>query len=223
MKKLVAIAVASLLSIGLTAASVPTAQAETIKRHGAKKVRILPKGAPAGATVVFARVTVKKGKKTLAFYQPSYKAKKGSYTVTSYIDYRVPTTYTPEPSSFSADCRVTSREITQDRTSWNGYSDGTGYYSGQVSVKYTGSCVEDFDAGDYQQRYTWDASWATDEYVFTDDTTPSADRAALILAELDYVVGDVDYVAGADLSAIPTVTTAGELQSLVKTRKVTVK
>ena len=215
------------LTFGLAFSSITPANAETLRRRGAKTVQILPAAAPAGATVVSASVTVKKGKKTVARNRASYKAKKGTYKVTSTVIFRLPQSYTVLAGDVWASCRVTSKELISDRTDWRDFGgDATGYYFGQVTVRYTGECVDDLYIGGLSQRLTWLTSWSDDELVMTADTTDTsaATRAALVLADTDFKVGDVDYVDGADMSALPPATTVlGEQQILTSTRTVKVK
>lgn len=145
MKRFIATAAAvGLLLVGSSSA----AAAETVHRTGSKAT-IMPVGAPAGAEVLSARVTVKKGHKTLAKNKKSYRAGKGTYRVTSRVSYRFPATRTrlpdvvttgpatttstapttetkavPDTAFFDAVCTVTGRTITNRTVEATGFSPG---------------------------------------------------------------------------------------------------
>lgn len=208
MRKILAVlATCGLLLVG---PSVP-AQAETLYRNGANKVTITAKGAPHGAQIIKARITVKKGKKTKAKNKPFYRAKKGTYSVASTIVYRPRTTLRrASASTVFAQCRVTSKAITSDRTSWNVWDvqeDGTviGYYAGQVTVRYTGKCNDRIWVGDTLKSFVWNSAWSDDDYIMTDFLPVNSNWAALKLAETSYVVGDLAYVDGPDMTVLPVI------------------
>ena len=222
MKKSIRTAVAGLATVGLLFVGAAPGSAETLDRNGASKVVINPVGAPEGAQIVKAKVTVKKGKKTVARNKNFYRAKKGKYKVTSTITYRMPQVVAIPAGDVWAECRVTSKVITSDRTAWRDWGDGTGYYADQATVQYVGTCVDDIWVGDTYNRYTWDASWSEDEFLMTENAPVASDWAALKMAATDYKVGDVDYQPGADLSALPTATALGAAQVTKNTRTVIV-
>ena len=192
MKKFIAAAAATgLLLIGAAA----PASAETMYRNGANKVTITAKGAPKGAPIITATVTVKKGKKTVARNKPFYKAKKGKYKVTSIVSYysaiatqvQGPSTQVQTPSTqvqvppttklvpltqgdlVSEHCTVFKRTIADHTVAvtdyWVGDEGGTGMLEGLAAVTYTGGC----------------SAWVYDEYnvahplAWTDDWTEVVD------------------------------------------------
>jgi len=208
----------------LLAGSAPAASAETLHRNGASTVTIRPAGAPAGAKVSTAVITVKKGTRTVAVNQRSYRATKGTYRVTSTLTYRAARTVTLPAGSVWAECRVDSKRITDDRTSWRDYSDGTGYFAGQVTARYSGTCTDTvYDSNHNSRRLAWTTSWSDDKYLVTEAHPTNADWAALKLAETDYKIGDVDYVDGEDVAKLPTYTTYAKKQTTKETRTVRVR
>lgn len=225
MRKLSTIAASTVATAGLLlAGTAPAASAETLHRNGASTVTIRPSGAPAGAAVSGATVTVKNGSRTVAVNRKSYRATKGTYRVTSTLTYRKARTVTVPASSVWAECRVSSKRITDDRTAWRSWFDGTGYYAGQVTVRYSGTCTDTiYDSNYNSRRLTWQTSWSDDEYMVTDDHPASADWAAIKLAETDYTIGDVDHVSGEDMTQMPTYQVYGKKQTTRNTRTVVVR
>lgn len=214
---------AAVLGGGLLLAAAVPANAEVLAAGTSGKATIVPVGAPAGAKVSKATVTVKKGSKTVARNKKTYKAKKGTYKVTSKITYRPVTTTTIPADKIMAKCRVSSREITSDRTQWEEWFDGTGYYAGQVTVRYTGSCTDSVFVGSKLTSMTWTTVWTEDDYIMTTEAAPSANWAALKLAEVSYKVGDIDYVFGKDMTTLPTISKLGGTKTTSNTRSVTVR
>ena len=208
MKKIIAAAAATgLLLIGAAA----PASAETLYRNGANKVTIKPVGAPAGAEVTKAKVTVKKGKKTVARNKSFYKAKKGKYKVTSTFTYfptfTRPMTYDDQTSVY---CNITSRAVIADQTTWVAYESdpSEGRVTGPATIQYTGTCRVDFyptAAWSGTQTVTYPTTWTEDEAVFETSVPQAHDRAAVILA------GDYDregqwMYAYSPLGSYPTLT-----------------
>lgn len=202
MKKIITIAVAAVMALGVTAAP---ASAETLYRNGSNKVTIKPwfPGTD-GIEIIKERVTVKKGKKTVAKNKKFYKAKKGKYKVTSTMWYRTATdrwvegTTTTIPGvtkSVSASdlylgrCTVTSRTFVQDNSVYKG-SDSFGWWlAGDVWVDYTATCAASYYDDDYNVRnVTVGVKWNESDYVFVDPVT--GDKATDLAANDDfYYVG----------------------------------
>ena len=224
LKSAAAIAAALAMSVALGAVGASPASAETISRGGKKTATIRPAAAPAGALAQSATITVKKGSKTVAKNKASYKAKKGTYKVTSTLTYYPLTVRAGKPDEVWAECRVEALQITSDRTDFRDYDkDGVGYYAGQVTVHYTGTCTDTIYTFGVSDTYTWQSSWNFDDWVATEDVSVSADRIAAITADLSYGLGDVDMVEGPALAALPKVKTLGTLVSAKTTRTVKVK
>jgi hypothetical protein len=203
------------------------ASAETLTRKGGSAT-IKPVGAPAGALVTKARVTVKKGKKTVAKNRTSYKAKrKGTYKATSTITYKPRTTAKRASATHVfAKCRISSRTIISDRTTRHQWFDGTMYYAGQVTVRYQGNCTDDLWVGSTLKHVAFPATWTDDDYVMTDDLPVGADPTAAKYADLYYGIGDIDYVSGTDMSAssLPAIGwNYGAARTIKKTRTVVVR
>jgi hypothetical protein len=53
------------------------------------------------------------------------------------------------------------------------------------------------------RTFRWTTAWTDDDYLFTDQVTAGTDPAAVKAADLTYKVGDVDYVFGSEMSALP--------------------
>lgn len=223
MKKIISIAVATVVALGVAAAP---ASAETMYRNGANKVTIKPVGAPADSVVTKARVTVKKGKKTVAKNKPFYKAKKGKYKVTSTITYistfTRPMTY---QDSGTAYCLIASRAVVSHQTTFVADGDGWGVVSGPATVRYTGTCTVDFypsEAWSGAQTLTYDTAWTEDVTVWDYERT-THDRTSVILDS----ASDVNTWAYAysSLESYPTLTFASSpWEKVVKsTRTVVVK
>ena len=228
MKKVVA-AVAGTVAAGLLiAGAAAPASAETLYRTGANKVTITPQGAPEGAVITKAKVTVKKGKKTVARNKNFYKAKKGKYKVTSTISYFPVATVQMQPGNVYAECRVTNRELVSDRTEWKYAGDPDAWLYGQVTIRYTGDCTEDPVAFDYAigswvPSVTWQTTWIEDPLVMV-DYTGTTDRNATILADSDVAkIGDVANVSGDKMSSVPTYTTHGDQTTGKTVRTVVVR
>jgi hypothetical protein len=223
--KLCAAATAAALAITLVAVGSPSAAAETISRKGAKTVRITAVAAPAGAMVLSSKITVKKGKKTVAKNKTSYKAKKGKYKVTSTVQYRDPISYQIAAVDLvGSDCRITTVELTSDRTAFRDYDgDGIGYYYGQATVRLTGDCSEVISTSGHRELYQWTTSWSEDPFIKTVEGSPSADHAALVLAASGFTVGDLEWVKGVEMSALPTVRAFSDIKTLKNSRTVTVR
>lgn len=169
MKKSLAILaaiVAATLPLGLVASP---AGAETMYRNGASKVTIKPTGAPAGAYITKARVTVKKGKKTVARNRPSYLAKRGTYKAASTVTYRRRADYIPADWAFDGTCTVDDGQVIQDNTAWNW--DGIWEVTGTAVVAYDVTCTDWFYAinrygTQVQQTFTWNTTWLDDDEVY---------------------------------------------------------
>lgn len=221
----VSIASITLLAFGALALVAPPANAETLHTGRAKTVKIRPaKIAPAGAKIVRSVITVKKGKKTVAKNRTSYKATKGTYKVTTTVSYRQPRTITPSATSVWSECRIATMRITSDRTDWRDWSDGTGYYAGQVTFSYTGTCADTFyDQNGTAHYVKWATTWQYDDYVITDNVTPSASRSSAIIDAATYGLGDVDFVDGTEMSTLPAYQAWTAPQALTRTRTVRVK
>lgn len=211
MNKLISGLVATTVAGGLLVAGAGSASAETLYRTGANKVTITPVGAPAGAQVTKAKVTVKKGKKTVARNKNSYKAKKGKYKVTSTVTYFPQVVRTFGPNDVWASCRVTGREIVSDRTSWDAAEAaewGDAYISGQVTVRYAGTCSQDpvmIDARtmSWLPNTVWNTTWTEDESIFENWDGTSISRTDAILNDVSTKVGDAAYVGGSTMSVLP--------------------
>ena len=147
----------------------------------------------------------------------------GKYSVKSTITYKPRVTRTVAASDVWADCRITSRTITSDRTEWNEWFDGEFYYAGQVTVRYTGTCTDSVWVGDSLKAFTWNSAWSDDDYIMTDDLRPGDDVTAAKYAELQDVVGDADVVAGQDMEVLPRYSTFGGSKTIKKTRTVVVR
>lgn len=181
MKKFMAAAAATgLLLIGAAA----PASAETLSRTKGKAT-ITAQGAPEGAVVTKARVTVKKAKKTVAKNKKSYKANKGKYTVTSTVSYYFPgyDSWTPGTTSTSPattktvkvlesdmafeECTVTGRTIsnrTVQAVDYDSYwQEAT--VRGQAAITYTGICTAEIESQGYV-KHSWTDEWTELENVF---------------------------------------------------------
>jgi hypothetical protein len=215
MKKLVAIAVAAVVALGVTAAP---ASAETLYRNGSNKVTIKPVGAPEGSSVIKAKVTVKKGKKTVARNKNFYKAKKGSYKVTSTVSYYFPaynvqgpakqvqgpstqvqgpstTKNVPADDLYLGTCTVTSRTIVQDNTTYKYLGDPDAWLSGDAWIDYTANCPATYYDDDFnKQNVNVNVKWQESDYVFVENVT--GDKTTDLAANPDfYYVGQfTDYV-----------------------------
>lgn len=217
-----AAAALAITTIGLTA---PTAHAQTLHTRHAKTVKIRPaKIAPAGAKIIRAMITVKKGNRTLAKNKAAYRATKGTYKVTTTVSFRLPQTITPSATSVWSECRITSMAITSDRTDWNDWFDDTGYYAGQVTFAYTGTCADTFyDQSGAAHYVKWTTTWQYDDFVVTENVSPFASRSSAIIDAATYGLGDVDFVDGTEMSRLPAYQAWTATQTLKRTRTVKVK
>lgn len=220
MRSITKIVVAAALSGGLLLGAAGPASAEVLAVGASGKATIVPVGAPAGAKVSKATVTVKKGAKTVARNKASYRAKPGTYKVTSKFTYRPVSTTTISADRIWAKCRVSDRQIISDRTTWNDWFDGNGYYAGQVTVSYSGSCTDTVFIGSSLKTLTWNSAWTDDEYIVTSDGAPSADWASIKLAQANYTIGDIAYVSGPEMTSLPTVSKLGSTRTTTRTRTV---
>jgi hypothetical protein len=179
MKKIIAtIAATGLLLVGGASA----ASAETMYRNGANKVTITATGAPEGAQITKAKVTVKKGKKTVARNKNFYKAKKGTYKVTSTVTYYMPgtstwvegaTTSTTKTVAandlYLGTCTVTSRAIAQDNSTYKYWYGQIDYLSGEVWVDYTANCPAYFYDSNFNSKMTnVSVKWRESVYVLVE-------------------------------------------------------
>lgn len=174
MNKKVAALVGSLAAGIMIVGAAAPASAETLNRSGAAKVRITAQGAPEGAVVTNAKVTVKKGKKTVARNKNFYNAKKGKYTVTSTVSYYFPAHSIQGPSrqeqapstevqgpaitktvpvlqrDMSGEkCTVTGRTVANRTVQAVDFYDATDMADwatvrGQAAITYTGDCTATF-------------------------------------------------------------------------------
>jgi hypothetical protein len=209
------IALSVLVSVGLLASTtLLTAPAEaaplslpqqTIHVGTAKTAWIRPVlRLPSGAKVVrIGLVTVKSTTgKVFGSNKTKVSVGKGSYRATSSIAYRPLRRRSTTVSVWAVSCRVSQKTIQDDRTD---YVDGGGYISdylsGQATVGYAGSCTG-YRAGTFN-KLSFTGAWSSDEY-FVCDTTPDADRLAVLLACSDYKLGDVTYPS--DLTSATVVT-----------------
>ncbi len=224
-RRMVSITTITLLTLGTLTLAAPPANAETLHTGRAKTVKIRPaKIAPSGTKVIRSVITVKKGSKTVARSKRSYRATKGTYKVTTQVTFQRPRIVTPSAASFYSVCRISSMSIASDRTTWSSWSDGTGFYSGQVTFAYSGNCTDTFYDQNFDAHYVaWRTSWQYDDYVITDNITRAADRSAAIIAAAYYGLGDVDYVDGTDMTTLPSYRMWAPTQTIKRTRTVKVK
>ena len=223
-RRIISLAAAAVVVAGTVALSAPVANAETLHLKHSKTVKIVPAAlAPASSRVTKAVITVKKGSKTVAKNKTSYKAKKGKYKVTTTVTFQQRRTVTASATDIWASCRIATMALTSDRTDWNDWFDGTGYYAGQVTFTYTGTCSETIYAADGSHFVQWKTSWQADDYIMTEFVSPSASRTDAIIAEASYGLGDSDYVDGTDMKTLPTYQTWSPSRTVKATRTVTVK
>ena len=191
MKKIITIAVAAVMALGVTAAP---AQAATKYKRGTTfhAGALVQAGLPETATM-----NVKFKGKRVATNVAKFKAKrKGTYHFS--------VTYKPmDWSVYNEDCRVVSEVLTADRTvsgKDDTYSDGTPYYSGQIDTLYTITCTADVEDYRYVKNHVvWTFQKSVTNEVY------AASKSSL-LDENWYVVGD-QYYGGADgYEAMPKIT-----------------
>lgn len=211
MKKIIAtVAATGLLLIGGASA----ASAETLYRSGANKVTITAQGAPAGAQVIKARVTVKKGSKTVAKNKAFYKASKGKYRVISTVTY-LPMVTRPMTAA-DADspyCLITSRAVVSHQTTWVAYDydPAEGRVTGPARIRYTGTCTVEFyptEAYGGSQTRTYNTAWTEDVTVFGIFIPRVHDRNSVILEEEGTPVNSWTYASDSGLESYPTLTFA---------------
>lgn len=221
--KFTRVAAAAVAALVVAAGAASPGAAETLSRNGVSKVAIKPAGAPANSVVVKARVTVKKGKKTVARNKSSYRAKKGTYRVTSTYTFRPKVVAKVASADVFAQCRVATRAIVSDRTQPTAWHDGSVYYSGQVTVRYTGTCIDRLYLAGNSRDVTWSTAWTDDDYLLTKNVYLGGDPLAAKLADVYYTIGDRAYVAGADMATLPTYTTLASKRTTKNTRTVVVR
>lgn len=224
-RRAISVAAIAGLAVGTLAFTAPPANAETLHTHRAKTAKIRPaKIAPANARITRSVITVKQGSKTVAKDKRSYKAKRGTYKVTTKVTFQRQLTVTLAATSVWTACRIDSMAIASDRTTWSSWGDGTGYYAGQVTFAYAGTCTDTFYDQSFGAHYVeWHTAWQTDDYVMTENVTAAQNRAVAIIAAAHYGLGDVDYVDGTAMTTLPTYRTWASAQTIKRTRTVKVK